>query len=158
MSWPVPPHGFLGSQAATSDNDTYQISRSLRFNSADSAFLSRTPASAGNRNIWTLNFWVKRSSPVFQTIFGTSSTGNSNTSLASIYFDVDDKIAFFQYTGGATFSYLISTRAFRDYSAWYMFTVQYDDTQATSSDRVRIYVNGEQITSFTTSQYPTQKR
>ena len=39
----------------------YQIERSLRFNSADSAYLNRTPASASNRKTWTWSAWVKRS-------------------------------------------------------------------------------------------------
>ena len=39
----------------------YQIERSLRFNSADNAYLNRTPSSAGNRNTWTLSWWMKRS-------------------------------------------------------------------------------------------------
>ena len=38
----------------------YQIDRSIRLNSSDSAYLSRTPSSAGNRKTWTLSFWVKR--------------------------------------------------------------------------------------------------
>ena len=42
----------------------YQISRSLRFNSPDSAYLSRTPASATNRRTWTWSGWIKRSSLV----------------------------------------------------------------------------------------------
>jgi hypothetical protein len=63
MSWPVLPQGFLGGRGATtaySDNDTYQIGKSLRFNSADSAYLSRTPSSAGDRKKFTISMWVKR--------------------------------------------------------------------------------------------------
>jgi len=153
MPWPVHPTGFFG---ARGDSDTYRIERSLRFNSADSAYLNRTPASAGNRNIWTLNLWVKKSSSGFQNIFGTSSTGNSNNSLAQVYFDSSDRLGFFQYNSTTTYTDLVSTRVFRDYSAWYMLTFQYDDTQATSSNRVKLYVNGEQITSFASSSYPTQ--
>jgi hypothetical protein len=47
--------------AAAGAGGDYQISRSLRFNSADSAYLSRTPASASNRKTWTWSAWVKRS-------------------------------------------------------------------------------------------------
>jgi hypothetical protein len=47
--------------AAAGAGGEYQISRSLRFNSADSAYLSRTPASAGDRKTWTWSGWVKRS-------------------------------------------------------------------------------------------------
>jgi hypothetical protein len=51
----------LMQMAAAGAGGDYQISRSLRFNSADSAYLSRTPASAGDRKTWTWSGWVKRS-------------------------------------------------------------------------------------------------
>jgi hypothetical protein len=52
---------MLAAAAGTSaGGGEYQISRSLRFNSADSAYLSRTPASAGDRKTWTWSAWVKR--------------------------------------------------------------------------------------------------
>jgi hypothetical protein len=51
----------LMQMAAAGAGGEYQISRSLRFNSADSAYLSRTPASAGDRKTWTWSGWVKRS-------------------------------------------------------------------------------------------------
>jgi hypothetical protein len=50
----------LDDQAAAIKNNNWPvalvpnpISKSLRFNSADSAYLNRTPASAGNRRTWT---------------------------------------------------------------------------------------------------------
>ena len=52
---------FLGSSLATATAGGLQIERSLRFNSSDSAYLSRTPAVAGNRQTWTWSGWVKRS-------------------------------------------------------------------------------------------------
>jgi hypothetical protein len=41
----------------------YQIERSLRFNSSDSAYLSRTPGTAGNRKTFTFAAWVKLGKP-----------------------------------------------------------------------------------------------
>jgi hypothetical protein len=50
---------------------------------------------------------------------------------------------------------LSTTMLFRDPSAWYHLTVAVDTTQATASDRVNMYVNGEQVTSFVSNTYPT---
>jgi len=126
----------------------YQIEQSLRFNDDDSAYLSRTPASAGNRKTWTWSGWVKRGN-----IGGARRLMTAGSS-------VTDPIGFL---GGDTFQVqsdtsgynLITTQVFRDTSAWYHFVVALDTTQATSSDRLKIYVNGSQITSFGTSTYPS---
>ena len=64
---------------------TQQVSQSLRFNSADSAYLSRTPASAGNRRTFTWSGWVKRgalSSSASYFLFAAGSfAGSTNTSI-----------------------------------------------------------------------------
>jgi hypothetical protein len=51
---------------------------------------------------------------------------------------------------------LVSTAVFRDPSSWYHIVVAVDTTQATSSNRVKLYINGEQVTSFITATYPSQ--
>jgi len=131
----------------------YQISRSLRFNSADSAYLNRTPASAGNRNTWTWSGWIKRSS------------FSANSSIFSAYTDVNNRDIFqfdsetLQYvniSGGSANMNLNTTQLFRDVSAWYHILLVADTTQATSSNRLKMYVNGSQITAFITATYPAQ--
>jgi len=153
MPWPVYPHGFLGAQG---DSDTYRIERSLRFNSADSAYLNRTPASAGNRKTWTLSFWAKRSGfssdgYVFGTAQAPSGTLGTYIGFASNTFLFGDY-------GASSWEWVLATTAvFRDPSSWYHFVVQLDTTQSTSTERVKLYVNGERITSFDGgSSYPTQ--
>jgi hypothetical protein len=132
----------------------YQISRSVRFNSSDSAYLSRTPASAGNRKTWTWAGWVKLTKNTSQQyIFGgTQDNYNVLWTLCAFY---QDKIYFQSYSGGFQFN-LQTTQVFRDYSAWYHIVVAVDTTQATSADRVKLYVNGTQITSYVTASYPSQ--
>ena len=130
----------------------YQIERSLRFNSADSAYLNRTPASAGNRRTWTWSGWVKRT-----TLSSTGTIFSAGTSSgANIYAlqTVGDQLAirFDQEASGN----VTTTQVFRDASAWYHFVFAIDTTQATSSNRVKIYVNGSQITAFGTATYPSQ--
>jgi hypothetical protein len=131
----------------------YQISRSLRFNSADSAYLNRTPASAGNRKTWTWSGWVKRSQlGVYQRIL---EAGSSTADRTVIGFDNADKLEFFNIIGGSV-DILTTTQVFRDVSAWYHIVVAMDTTQATASNRTKIYLNGIQITSFTTANYESQ--
>jgi len=121
----------------------------LRFNSADSAYLNRTPASATNQKTWTWSGWVKRGTlSSGQSLFSAQSTTTAN--LAYCYFSSGDKLIFYQYSssGSVTDGYKESTQLFRDTSAWYHIVVVVDTTQGTAADRIKFYVNGVQITSF----------
>ena len=145
---------FAASKTA-SVSGGYQISRSLRFNSADSAYLNRTPASASNRKTWTFSAWVKRSalstdyevfsagtaSPYMQIFFRSATGGTADTLSVSL---------------NASSVILTTTQVFRDVSAWYHIVAAVDTTQATSSDRIKLYVNGSQVTAFNTANYPSQ--
>jgi hypothetical protein len=137
----------------------YEIEQSLRFNSADSAYLNRTPGSAGNRKTWTWSGWVKRCAfgSVDNCLF--SAYGNG-TQSAGIYFSNDVQndsleIRFGPYSGGWQ-GFLVTAQVFRDSSAWYHIVFAADTTQATSSDRLKIYINGSQVTTFNSSAYPSQ--
>jgi hypothetical protein len=133
----------------------YPISRSLRFNSADSAYLNRTPASATNRETWTWSGWVKRTSVTNtgQNLFSTDN--GSSTTTGQLFFN-DAILEFNCYASSAYQWRLITTQVWRDLSAWYHIVAVLDTTQATSSNRVKLYVNGVQITAFTTATYPSQ--
>jgi len=134
------------------DAGSYQIQRSLRCNSSDSAYLSRTPAVAGNRRTWTFACWLKRSKlGAYQYIFCADS---SNTSLTttSIGFNPSDKLEFA--SGG--YNRLITTQVFRDTSAWYHILVSVDTTQVTPENRYSLYVNGSKITALDTADYIAQ--
>jgi len=135
----------------------YDINNSLRFRSSASAYLSRTPGSAGNRKTWTWSAWVKR---------GQLNTGNSNKpphiirtsspETAIRFEEATDADKFRVYSlGTGGFSYT-SSAVFRDTSAWYHIVVAVDTTQATASNRVKIYINGSQITAFSSSTNPDQ--
>ena len=129
----------------------YTIERSLRLRSSASAYLSRTPASAGNRKTWTWSGWVKRGAlGSLQLVFDASS---SSTSQYRFGFNTTDTFTFYGYVG-ATNVNLASSAVYRDISAWYHLVVAMDTTQATSSNRVKVYINGEQVTSFGTAIYP----
>ena len=129
--------GLIPAQAAT------QIGNSLRFTPASSQYFNRTPGSAGDRQKFTISMWVKRSGLGAQQAFYYAGAG-SNFELG---FDASDKL--FLYDTAVAQKY--STAVFRDPSAWYHIVAAVDTTQGTASNRNRIYVNGVEVTSFSTN-------
>jgi hypothetical protein len=134
----------------------YQIERSLRFNSADSAYLNRTPASASNRKTWTWSGWVKRCVPTTtNTMF--ASDVDANNFFAIWFREEGDNGRLEVLNFSTTYDMRIeTTQVFRDVSAWYHLVVAIDTTQATSTNRVKIYINGSQVTALSTTTYPSQ--
>lgn len=116
---------FLTSAAAPAE---FKIDRSLRFNSADSSYLSFQPASAGNRKTWTLSFWVKLCGSSGHLI----SAGNDAFQIEMR----SDGQYLIQNSG--CFSNTYSTAVFRDYSAWQHFVIEHD----ASNTYCKIYING----------------
>ena len=124
----------------------YQIERSLRFNSADSSDLRKTFSSAGNSRTFTIAFWVKRSTlGAYQRIFATYPPQEY------IRFENTDTLRIFE-----SFATLRTTQVFRDCSSFYHIVIAADSTQATASNRLKLYVNGTQVTQFSTATYPSQ--
>ena len=133
----------------------YTIDRSLRFRSSASAYLSRTPASAGNRKTWTWSGWVKRGQlGATQTLFSVGTGGTNARSILA--FISDDTIEFGDNPTGSAWYEVITSAVYRDASAWYHVVAVWDSSNSTSSDRLRLYVNGIRITSFGTAGYPPQ--
>ena len=126
----------------------YNLTNSLRFRSSNSANLARTPASATNKKTWTWSGWVKRgalSSGSYMDLFSAVVGANDITEFR-YHFNVNDDTLMFGYVVGGTGYYVYSTNVFRDPSAWYHLVCSIDTTQATSTNRVKIYVNGNQVT------------
>ena len=114
------------------------ITKSVRFNSADSAHLNRTPSSAGSNTTWTLSTWVKKTGNV-NHIFGA---GAGNTpGRFGFGFNGSDKIFAFVIASGSTVFSITTDAVFRDH-AWYHIVVIADTTNGTQADRFKIYVNG----------------
>ena len=132
---------------------SYTINQSLRFRRSASAYLSRTPASAGNRKTFTYSGCIKRggSFGVDQTIFGCNN-GNSNANAFEIFFTTSNTIGIVEWD----FYYLSTTQVFRDPAAWYHIVLAVDTTNATANNRIRLYVNGVEVTAFGTRTNPSQ--
>jgi hypothetical protein len=131
----------------------YQIEQSLRFNDDDSAYLSRTPGSAGNRKTWTWSGWLKKCGLASgqQTLFRVGSAPNPR---AGLYF-LDNTLAYFSNpTGSAQVAFYQTSALFRDASAWLHVVFALDTTQSTATDRIKIYINGTRVTAFSSSTDP----
>jgi hypothetical protein len=126
--------------------------KSLRFDQTTTAHLNRTPSTAGNKKTWTWSGWVKRCTNGNRDgLFEAESSGNYT--LLRIRADTD-RISLDQ-SGGSNF-YVYTDAVFRDNSAWYHIVCAVDTTQATDSNRVKIYVNGVQQTLTAGTNWPAQ--
>lgn len=130
----------------------YEIANSLRFNDDDSPSLTRTP-STSNRKTFTISLWVKRANLGSSSEFKFFGTGTSGTESALNF--INDSLRFYQYTGGGFDLNLTTNRLFRDTSAFYHIQISVDTSQATSSNRLKLYINGIQETSFSSETYPS---
>jgi hypothetical protein len=132
----------------------YQVDNSLRFNTASSDYLNRS-AVTGDRRTFTISAWVKRSKLGSEQQIYSSRSSASN--VLGLYFQgSNDTLLVTDYQSGGTMSFTTSA-VYRDVSAWYHIVLAVDTTQATNTNRVKLYVNGEQVT-FSASSYPTLDR
>ena len=133
----------------------YEVANSLRFNDGSSDFLSRTaPTPIGSRRVFTVSCWVKRTD-LGSTDQDFYSNYYSTDNMIEIRFTSVDTLRVHNRGGASSTIDLRTTRKFRDVSAWYHVVVAFDTTQSTASDRVKIYINGVQETSFGTETYPS---
>ena len=122
----------------------YEVANSCRFNRADTAYMHKTPSSTGNRDVWSWSAWIKRSTlGALQVIFEAGDGGSNYTQIA---FNSSDQLDFQDDGGGR----LKTNRLFRDVSAWYHLLIVFNSADGTAGDRMRIYVNGTEETSFVT--------
>ena len=112
-------------------------------------YLTRTPSSAGNRRTWTISTWVKKASDavsIFSAWYADSTVGHF------VFRGSSDKFGWSQWSNDS-----YSTRLFRDVNGWYHVVLAVDTTQATASNRIKMYINGVQETSFSVGAvYPSQ--
>lgn len=143
---------------ATANASGYTIPYSARFVSGNSAYLTRTPGVAGNKQTFTISTWFK-----FGTLPSTAErrvlfSANSTNPYFRIEFDdttVTGALMVYQYNGAAYDFQLLTTQVFRDPGAWYHVVVAFDTTQGTAANRIKVYINGAQITAFGTASYPS---
>ena len=116
-----------------------------------STYLTRTPSSASNRRTFTISTWVKLANldgntTIFSAWYADSTVGHF------VFRGSSDKFGWSQWSNDS-----YSTRLFRDVNGWYHVVLAVDTTQATASNRIKMYINGVQETSFSVGAvYPSQ--
>tara|TARA_R110001592_G_scaffold138695_1_gene358161 strand:- start:275 stop:3676 length:3402 start_codon:yes stop_codon:yes gene_type:complete len=155
---------LIQSTAIPSGATDYELEQSLRFEdtarNGTGSYLSRKPPLEGNRKRWTYSCWAKglpapnTNSHETQVLLGVDGGTNHYLWLS---ISNDGTFDFRQWDNGSGYYWRkISTALFRDPSAWYHFIVVYDSANGTAEDRIKMYVNGERITSFGTNLNPSQ--
>lgn len=128
-----------------------KIDRSLRFRSAASANISKTFGAASNRQTWTMSLWFKRGTFASSQVILEANAGAPATDNTWLQFDSSDRLDFVQQTGNVQVGKKTTNRVFRDPSAHIHVVINFDSTNATASDRMRVYINGSRETSFASS-------
>jgi len=142
--------GNVGSATAATG---FNVSNSLRFNTASTDFLNRTPGSASNKDLWSISVWVKRSTfGVYDTIYGVFTDSNNQENFGFLN---NDTFQWQLYQSGGVVGQLTTNRLFRDPSAWYHILGVYNSANGTAGNRMRLYVNGVEETSFATDTNPS---
>lgn len=130
----------------------FPVQRSVRLRSSASAYFNRTMTTPTNQKIWTWSAWIKLGAYTtsYNPLFAAGASGSA---YSAVWFN-SNSLVIYSYNG-ATAYWLQTTQVFRDYSSWQHIVVSVDTTQATSSNRIKLYVNGVQVTAFSTSTYPS---
>ncbi len=134
----------------------YEVANSLRFNDGSSDYLNRTLGTPTNNKKWTLSFWFKKTVNGANPYLFTAYNSSTNDNRSWVNFQTDDTMSIAHYDVSAYTWRLVTNRLFRDVSAWYHILVAVDTTQGTASNRLKLYINGVQETSFSTETYPAQ--
>ena len=148
--------GIAIPQVITPDRATgaQVIDGSLKFDDDNKNYLERTPGSAGNRQTFTWSGWIKRNSTgAYQVLFGSRSGADD---FHHVRFRNNETLETRLQVSNTDELQLITNQVFRELSGgWYHIVFAFDSTESTNSDKAKLYVNGSQITSFSTETYPS---
>ena len=134
--------------AGASGAGGYTIDQSLRFEDGSSTKLAWTAGTPTDNKKWTVSLWFKRANIVQGQIF--SAGGNQLYMVNS-----GEQFTYCGADSGTT-ARMVTTQVFRDPSAWYHLVFTMDTTQAAFADQQKLYINGTQVTAFSTSTAVTQ--
>ena len=110
-------------------------------------YLTRTFGSAGNQKTWTWSAWVKKSQESSSSTYNQVLFGTAGGSYDTIAFQTTPSNPKFMANISGNFE-RATNALHRDCSGWYHLVVTFDSTQATASDRLKLFVNGVQQSSF----------
>ena len=117
------------------------------------SYLTHTTSAPTNDKIMTFSFWLKKGKeqePIMSRHI------DSNNRFQFYNLDGTGGLQLYQQVSGSVEINLTHDRQLRDFSAWYHFVIAIDTTQVTAADRVKIYINGELLSGYSTATYPAQ--
>jgi len=134
----------------------FDVANSCRFNDGDSAKMLKQMGTATDNKKFTFNCWLKRCTLGTNQVFAHARTGTSGPYF-NMMFGTDDKLRVYgpDKDGGNDFDYK-TTQVLKDVGAWYCITVAFDSSHATAGNRIRMYINGVEVTSFATETNPAE--
>ncbi len=146
--------------------DNASIANSCIFDAASNVSLTRTPSGAGNRKTFTVSVWAKRC--VLTDAAGNNTYGQRILNVGasgSSFFDIKwsgsgdtegaNRLHIREYSSSAEQIEYWTNRTFEDTSKWYHILLQVDTTQVSSGDRIKLYVDGDQVTSWYRANAPS---
>ena len=132
----------------------YEVANSLRFDDGSGAELTRSQGSSpSSQRLFTFSGWYKKATITPSSNQQFFSQHNDTTDRMELRFQQGDTIDF---RNNAPRCRITTNRLFRDFSAWYHVCLRVDTTQSTAANRIRLYINGVQETSFSTADYGDQ--
>jgi hypothetical protein len=138
----------------------YDIDNSLKLEADNTEYLYKTNDAGTNRKTFTVSMWFKRTELAndYMTLWQGGANGEATrlgfyggTPKEAIWVDIGGGTG---NTGTLYRSY--SNQVLRDTSAFYHIVLAVDTTQATEANRFRLWLNGEEVTSWSQRQYPVQ--
>ena len=151
--------GLIRQGASGATGIGYKIDQSIRFNDDDTAYMSKTISSTSSRTTWTFSTWFKLANAsinvsfcgLFSAVWNSSNFVNIAFSNSSTYC-----LDFLLYNSNSTIGRLNAKKLLRDPSAWYHLVAVLDTTNDQANERMRLYINGERLTSFSTNTTPSK--
>jgi len=130
----------------------YDVANSVKMESGLTEFFERTVSSTGNRDVGTVSCWIKRTEVGDHNYLFTFGNTDNDTGRTYVKFQNTDTLR----VGGGSTLWRETNRLFRDTNAWMHIVIAFDTSQSTANDRIKIYINGVQETSFSTTNNPGQ--
>ena len=139
--------------------DAYTVNYSARFDRGGSDYLSTTLGTGGDTKTWTLSLWIKRGmlsgGSIYCTIMAAGSDSSGGTTGYTMFrFNNDDTLELDSYASSARLFRRNTNRKFTHTDNWVNIIIAFDSTETSAGDRIKIYVNGVQETSFAASVDP----
>jgi len=117
---------------------------------ANSSLSRANTSPSGNGYKYTFSAWIKRSKISDRQMFWRVLNPSATTYYSYMEFQADDRLHINEYSSNGTLD-IVTSGYYRDTHAWYHVMGVVDTTQGTAGDRVKIYVNGSQVTALASS-------